>query len=192
MHLINERDISLDSEEDSSNNVSSDFYPYYYNNIMAEATKTISREWYEKLINELQELKQDKLPAVLEQIAEAKELWDLSENFDYKNALEEKDLINSRIKQIEDLIDWVEIIDSDKKSGEKTVWFWSKVIVQIEDDDPHEVTIVWTWEVKYQHGDTLISFDSPLGQAIRWKKVWEIAKMRLNNERKDVKVISIK
>ena len=95
---------------------------------MAEATKTISREWYEKLIAELQELKQDKLPAVLEQIADAKELWDLSENFDYKNALEEKDLINSRIKQIEDLIDWVEIIDSDKKSGEKTVWFWSKVI----------------------------------------------------------------
>ena len=31
-----------------------------------------------------------------------------------KNALEEKDLINSRIKQIEELIDWVEIIDSDK------------------------------------------------------------------------------
>ena len=159
---------------------------------MAEATKTISREWYEKLIAELQELKQVKLPAVLEQIAEAKELWDLSENFDYKNALEEKDLINSRIKQIEDLIDGVEIIDSDKKSGEKTVWFWSKVIVQIEDDDPHEVTIVWTWEVKYQHGETLISFDSPLGQAIRGKKAGDIAKMRLNNERKDVKIISIK
>ena len=159
---------------------------------MAESVKTISREWYEKLISELQELKQDKLPAVLEQIADAKELWDLSENFDYKNALEEKDLINSRIKQIEDLIDGVEIIDSDKKSWEKTVWFGSKVIVQIEDDDPHGVTIVGTWEVKYQHGDTLISFDSPLWQAIRWKKVWEVAKMRLNNERKDVKIISIK
>ena len=159
---------------------------------MAEATKTISREWYEKLISELQELKQDKLPAVLEQIADAKELWDLSENFDYKNALEEKDLINSRIKQIEDLIDGVEIIDSDKKSSEKTVWFGSKVIVQIEDDDPHEVTIVWTWEVKYQHWETLISFDSPLWQAIRGKKSGEIVKMRLNNERKDVKIISIK
>lgn len=160
---------------------------------MAEATKTISREWYEKLIAELQELKQDKLPAVLEQISEAKELWDLSENFDYKNALEERDLINSRIKQIEDLIDWVEIIDdSDKKSGVKTVWFWSKVTVQIEDDEPREVTIVWTWEVKYVAWETLISFDSPIWQAIRWKKAWETVKMRLNNERKDVKIISIK
>ena len=83
---------------------------------MAEATKTISREWYEKLIAELQELKQDKLPAVLEQIADAKELWDLSENFDYKNALEEKDLVNSRIKQIEDLIDGVEIKEKSNNS----------------------------------------------------------------------------
>ena len=184
---------------------------------MAEATKTISREWYEKLIAELQELKQDKLPAVLEQIADAKELWDLSENFDYKNALEEKDLINSRIKQIEELIDGVEIVDSDKKSGEKIVWFWSKVIVQIEDDDPREVVIAWTWEliVKFDtdeewvvnvvwirgdhenytwwHRHPLpISFESPLGQAIRGKKAWDVAKMRLNNERKNVKVISVK
>lgn len=159
---------------------------------MAEATKTISREWYEKLVAELQELKQEKLPAVLEQIAEAKELWDLSENFDYKNALEERDLINSRIKQIDELIDGVEIIDSDKKSGEKRVGFWSRVVVQIEDDDPREITIVWTWEVKYSPWETLISFDSPVGQAIRWKKAGEIVKMRLNNERKDVKIISIK
>ena len=90
------------------------------------------------------------------------------------------------------MIDGVEIIDSDKKSGEKTVWFWSKVIVQIEDDDPREVTIVWTWEVKYQHWETLISFDSPVWQAIRGKKAWDTAKMRLNNERKDVKIISVK
>ena len=184
---------------------------------MAEATKTISREWYEKLIAELQELKQDKLPAVLEQIADAKELWDLSENFDYKNALEEKDLINSRIKQIEELIDGVEIVDSDKKSKERTVWFWSKVVLQIEDDDPREVVIAWTWEliVKFDtdeewvvnvvwiRGDhenytwwhrrpLPISFESPLGQAIRGKKTGDVAKMRLNNERKNVKIISVK
>jgi transcription elongation GreA/GreB family factor len=91
------------------------------------------------------------------------------------------------------LIDGVEIIDSDKKASEKIVWFWSRVIVQIEDDDPCEVIIVWTWEVKYQHnGDFLISFESPVWQAIRGKKAWDTVKMRLNNERKDVKIISVK
>jgi transcription elongation GreA/GreB family factor len=38
----------------------------------------------------------------------------------------------------------------------------------------------------------LISFDSPLGQAIRGKKAGDTVKMRLNNERKDVKIISVK
>ncbi len=88
------------------------------------STKFLSKEGYEKLINELQELKKIKLPAVLEALAEAKEMGDLSENFDYKSALEERDLINSRIKQIEELIEDVQIVETDeKKKGEKIVGF---------------------------------------------------------------------
>jgi transcription elongation factor GreA len=78
---------------------------------MAHKGKFLSREGYETLVNELQELKQVKLPAVLITLSESKEMGDLSENFDYKAALEEKDLINSRIKQIEELIEDVEIVD---------------------------------------------------------------------------------
>ena len=88
------------------------------------STKFLSKEGYEKLINELHELKKIKLPAVLEALAEAKEMGDLSENFDYKSALEERDLINSRIKQIEELIEDVQIVETDeKKKGEKIVGF---------------------------------------------------------------------
>ncbi|MDR2541217.1 MAG: hypothetical protein LBD11_05660 [Candidatus Peribacteria bacterium] len=82
-------------------------------------TKKISREGYEKLVNELSELKQVRLPAVLVTLAEAKEMGDLSENFDYKSALEEKDFINSRMKQIEELIEDVEIVD-EADGAEKT------------------------------------------------------------------------
>ena len=49
------------------------------------------------MINELQELKQEKLPAVLERLAEAKAMGDLSENFEYKSAMEDKDLIENGI-----------------------------------------------------------------------------------------------
>ena len=70
----------------------------------------LTREWYDKLINELQELKQEKLPAVLERLAEAKAMWDLSENFEYKSAMEDKDFINSRIAEITNLIADVEIV----------------------------------------------------------------------------------
>lgn len=94
--------------------------------IMADSKK-ISREGYEKLVNELQDLKQNKLPETLRILAEAKEMGDLSENFDYKSALEEKDFINSRMKEIEELIDNVEVIDDTgtekKKSTKKVVEF---------------------------------------------------------------------
>lgn len=89
------------------------------------STNFLTREGYDKLIAELQELKQDKLPAVLERLAEAKAMGDLSENFEYKSAMEDKDFINSRIVEIQNLIADVEIIEKDKdvkKSG-KTVDF---------------------------------------------------------------------
>ncbi|MDR0369995.1 MAG: hypothetical protein LBH96_05925 [Candidatus Peribacteria bacterium] len=90
---------------------------------MTDKKKFLSKEGYEKLINERQELKKVKLPAVLEALAEAKEMGDLSENFDYKSALEERDLINSRLKQIEELLEDVEVVEGETKKGEKIVGF---------------------------------------------------------------------
>lgn len=153
----------------------------------------LTREWYDKLINELQELKQEKLPAVLERLAEAKAMGDLSENFEYKSAMEDKDFINSRIAEITNLIADVEIVEKEKdiKKSDKVVDFGSKVTVSIEDDDKeYQVSIVGTWEIGIEDG-LKISFESPLGQAIRGKKVGDIVKMRHEGGRKDVKIIAV-
>ena len=153
----------------------------------------LTREWYDKLINELQELKQEKLPAVLERLAEAKAMWDLSENFEYKSAMEDKDFINSRIAEITNLIADVEIVEKEKdiKKSDKVVDFGSKVTVSIENDDKeYQVSIVGTWEIGIEDG-LKISFESPLGQAIRGKKVGDTVKMRHEGGRKDVKIIAV-
>ena len=153
----------------------------------------LTREWYDKLINELQELKQEKLPAVLERLAEAKAMWDLSENFEYKSAMEDKDFINSRIAEITNLIADVEIVEKEKdiKKSDIVVDFGSNVTVIIEDDDKeYRVSIVGTWEIGIEDG-LKISFESPLGQAIRGKKVGDTVKMRHEGGRKDVKIIAV-
>lgn len=153
----------------------------------------LTREWYDKLVNELQELKQEKLPAVLERLAEAKAMGDLSENFEYKSAMEDKDFINSRIAEITNLIADVEIVEKEKdiKKSDKVVDFGSKVTVRIEDDDKeYQVSIVGTWEIGIEDG-LKISFESPLGQAIRGKKVGDTVKMRHEGGRKDVKIIAV-
>jgi transcription elongation factor GreA len=105
----------------------------------------LTKEGYEKLVQELQDLKKVKLPQVLERLGEAKAMGDLSENFEYKSALEDKDLINSRIGEIENLIDDVEIIKEEKKSrAGKTIDYGSKVTLQTDDGDINTVTVVGT------------------------------------------------
>lgn len=153
----------------------------------------LTREGYEKLIAELQELKQEKLPQVLERLSEAKAMWDLSENFEYKSAMEDKDFINSRIVEIQNLLSDVEIIDKEKdtKKSDKVVDFGSKVTVKIEDDDKeYTFRIVGTWEVSLDW-ELAFSLESPIWQAIRGKKVGETAKMRHESWRKNIKILAI-
>ncbi|MBO4204077.1 GreA/GreB family elongation factor [bacterium] len=63
--------------------------------------------------------------------------------------------------------------------------------MQVENDKPYEVTIVGSGEIKIQDGEIAISLESPIGQAIRGKAVGEVAKMRLNNVKKDVTILAI-
>ncbi len=161
----------------------------------------LTKEGYEELVAELNDLKKVKLPAVLERLGEAKAMGDLSENFEYKSALEDKDFINSRISEIEKLIEDVEIIQDEKKTkAGKEVDYGSKVTVEMEDKDIFTVTIVGSGETTMEFDKNFktvkdsikISLESPLGLAIRGKKKWEIGKMRLNNERKEVKILDVK
>lgn len=161
----------------------------------------LTKEGYEQLVEELNELKKVKLPAVLERLGEAKAMGDLSENFEYKSALEDKDFINSRITEIEALIDDVEIIKEEKKTkAEKIVDYGSTVTVETDDGDTYTVDIVGTWETTMDFDDNMravkdsikISLESPIGLAIKWKKAGDIVKMRLHTGKKDVKIVSVK
>ncbi len=153
----------------------------------------LSKEWYEQLVDQLNDLKNTKLPSILERLSEAKAMWDLSENFEYKSALEDKDFVQSRINEIEELLSDVEIIDEDKKKSRDTVDFGCSVVIQIEWDKETTVNIVGSWEAKISDKWQLfISPESPLWLAIFGHKAWETVKMRLATWRQDVKIISVK
>lgn len=107
--------------------------------------------------------------------------------------MEDKDFINSRILEIQNLIADVEIVDKEKESkkSEKIVDFGSKVVLNIADDEKtYEVMIVGTGEVGIE-GGLKISFESPLGQAIRGKKVGDVVKMRHEGGRKEIKIVAV-
>lgn len=153
----------------------------------------ITKEWYAKLLTELKDYREIKLPEILERLSEAKALWDLSENFEYKSAMEDKDFVSSKISEIEKLLSNVEII-SDGKLTDDTIDYGSIVTLQIEwDGAKFTVKIVWTWEVAINQKDDLsISFDSPIWHALKWHKAWEEVRMRIGNDRRKVKILSVK
>ena len=152
----------------------------------------ITKEGYEKLLNELKDLKERQMPETLVRLSEAKALWDLSENFEYKSALEDRDLINSKSAELENLLADVVIITEDankKKTG--VIDYGSKVEVELEDGKKYTVTIVWAWEASIDWWDLRISLDSPVGSAIKGKKKGATVSMRIENDRQDVKIISV-
>lgn len=161
--------------------------------MVAHKVNYITKEWYEKLLLELKDYREVKLPAVLERLSEAKAMWDLSENFEYKSAMEDKDFISSKVSELENLLSNVEIIKDEKNKNDDVVDYWSKVTLKIDwDKDEYTVKIVWTWEVWInKKDDLLISLDSPIWIAIRWHRTWDEVKMRLENDRKVIKILKV-
>ena len=162
---------------------------------MTDKTNYLTREGYDKLVQELHTLKKIELPKVLERLAEAKSMGDLSENFEYKSALEDKDFIQTRMNEIEDLLHDVEIIQEEKKvikKWDKTVEYGTTVTFAVEGDKEYTADVVGTGESGLEGEDLKISFESPLGIALKGKKIGDVTKMRLSTGKVDVKIINIK
>ncbi len=129
----------------------------------------ISIEKKVELEAELAELKGPKRQAVLEGLAFAKSLGDLSENAEYHNAREEQGRLEERISQIEEILKNSEIVT---KHGNANVDVGSVVIVQKEGEkDKKTFTIVGAQESDMAKG--MISHNAPLGQALIGKKKGE-------------------
>lgn len=134
-------------------------------------------------------LKNEDLPAALARLKEAIGQGDISENSEYDTSIAEKELIEARIAEIEAFLADVQIIADDKaKSNE--VRYGSKVKFEIvESKKTYEFTIVGSGEVDILAGT--ISFESPLGVAIKGKNKGDVVRVRADSGRYDVKIVDV-
>ena len=103
----------------------------------------------------------------LEAVKEARAHGDLSENFEYKAAKQDKNRNESRIRYLEKMIKTARIITDNSREDE--VGLGDTVEVYIPDDDETEKYKLVT-TVRGNSLQGLISIDSPLGKAIRGRK----------------------
>src|ERR1700686_2956334 len=94
----------------------------------------MTTEGYATLQDELKRLKSIDRPAVIRQIAEARDHGDLSENAEYHAARERQGFIEGRGMELEDKIARAEVIDVTKLSG-KIIKFGAKVTLADEDTE---------------------------------------------------------
>ncbi|MBS6106382.1 MULTISPECIES: transcription elongation factor GreA [Anaerococcus] len=136
---------------------------------MAENKEVIlSKEYLEKLEDELEYLKTIRRPEIAEKIKIARSFGDLSENADYDEAKNEQGEIESRIAKVEDMIRNAKTIEVDENSDE--VGVGNTVTVHDEEfDETMDYKIVGTAESDPLKG--FISNESPVGAALLGKKV---------------------
>jgi transcription elongation factor GreA len=128
-------------------------------------------EGFQKIEAELHRLKAVERPRIIQQISDAREHGDLSENAEYHAAKEAQGLNEARVAELEDKVGRAEVIDPSKLSG-STVKFGATVTLSDEDSgDKVKYKIVGEHEANVREGK--ISVNSPIARALIGKSKGE-------------------
>ena len=150
----------------------------------------MTAEGFPPLQDELKQLKTVDRPAVIKQIAEAREHGDLSENAEYHAAREKQSFIEGRILELEDIISRADVIDVSKLSG-KVVRFGATVTVaDIDTDEETTYQIVGPYEADLKKRK--ISVQSPFGRALIGKTIGDTAEVTAPGGGKAYEIVNVK
>lgn len=136
----------------------------------------LTRQGYEKLKQELDELKRQLMFEIPERIKAARELGDLSENSEYQEAKNEQGRIASRINELEQMLMNAEII-SEANSDYTVVNLGDWVLLKnLDTGEELKVQLVNPQEADIFSNK--ISVESPLGRSINGAKKGQTVKIK--------------
>ncbi len=144
----------------------------------------------ERLQGELKQLKSVDRPEVIQQIAEARDHGDLSENAEYHAARERQAFVEGRIAEIEEITSRAEVIDVSKLSG-KSIKFGATVKLVDEDTD-EKVTYQIVGADESDIKDGLLSVSSPLARALIGKEKGNFVEVTTPAGSKSYEILSVK
>ena len=128
----------------------------------------VTREGYEALKKELENLKRVERPQNLQAIEEARAHGDLSENAEFAAAKDRQGFIEGRIGELGYKLANSDIINPDTLSKDKAVFGHRVLLENIDTGEDFEYQLVGPDESDIERGR--ISISSPLGKAILGKK----------------------
>lgn len=136
-----------------------------------------TKEGLQKIKDELHQLKSVERPSISQQIAEARDKGDLSENAEYDAAKEAQGLLEARIAKMEDVLANARIVDESQMDNSKA-YILSKVkIKNLNNSQTMVYQLVAESEADIRNKK--LSIESPIGKGLLGKAVGDVVEIQI-------------
>lgn len=137
----------------------------------------LSKECYDNLVAELNELINVELPKVKDEIAEARDKGDLSENFEYHAAKRKQGKLLGRIRFKQRVLQYARVMDTSHLDSETVGLFRKVEITNVDTNTTMSYSIVNPHEANLREGK--ISIKSPIAQSLLGKKSGDVVEVQV-------------
>jgi len=149
----------------------------------------ITAEGLQKLKDEINHLEKVVRPAISQQIGEAIDKGDLSENAEYDAAKEQQGLTEMKISQLKTTLAFSRIIDETKIDTSSVQMLNTVKLKNLKNNATMEYTIVSAREANVR--EKKISVDTPIAKGLIGKKVGDIVEIDIPVGKIELEVLSI-
>ena len=148
-----------------------------------------TQEGLKKLQDELNQLKNVERPRISQQIAEARDKGDLSENAEYDAAKDAQGLLELRISKLEEVIASARLIDETKIDNSRVLVLSKVRIKNTKTGQEVTYTLVAENEADFKSGK--ISVTSPIGKGLLGNNIGEKAMIEVPNGKMEFEILEI-
>jgi len=148
-----------------------------------------TEEGLKKLREELDHMKSVERPHISQQIAEARDKGDLSENAEYDAAKEAQGMLEMQIAKLENTLANARIVNESELDNSKVLVLSTVEVKNKTNGATMKYTLVAQSEADLKTGK--ISVDSPIGKGLLGKKVGELAAISVPNGTIELEILSI-
>ena len=148
-----------------------------------------SAEGLKKLRDELEHLEHTERPRVTQEISDARDKGDLSENAEYHAAKEEQSMLEFKIAQLKNTLSKARLIDESLLDTSKVLALSTVKIKNIDNNMEFKYTLVADAVSDLSQGK--LSVSSPIGHGLLGKKVGDLAEIEVPSGIMKFEILSI-
>ncbi len=156
---------------------------------MATDRIPMSKEGYEKLKARLDKLKNEDMPRIAQQIADARGEGDLSENAEFDAAVEAQGMLQARINELQNKLSQAFIVDKSTVTTERAAFGLKIRVLDLEENEEEDYILVGPGEEDPDQDK--IPITGPIGQALVGKQIGEQVEVPVPRGKRILKVVGI-